>query len=590
MDIPKRIQVLDPLVAQRIAAGEVIDRPSSVVRELLDNAIDAGSTEITIQIVEGGLERITVIDNGVGIAREDLPLCCRSHATSKVSTLEDLYALHTLGFRGEALYSIAASAKVTIASKHEETLASTVVVDNGMEGEIVAGGPDRGTRVDVEHLFASIPARRLFLKRPSTEFTMCKNMVVEKAIAFPEISFRLHDENRLRLDLPATTAKQRLLDALSQDKHLVPSEVTELSDEASRFSLRAIATTPACYRTDRSHIKIYVNRRPIEEYALVQAVSYGYQEMLPGGAFPYCYLFVDVDPELVDFNIHPAKREAKLRNKAEIHHQVVVMIRQQISKSIPRLSLATSVPFQPDFPDATQVAEPAPHHRKAGTHGHTDSTLQSTYERPSDDSWFHRAREILAKKDHPSTKEPVQEQEEFAYIGQVFDLFLIVRKGESLYMIDQHAAHERILYDRLRSEKSIQRLIVPLSFDVERSVDEFLQDRAPWYAAYGLDLRRVADLSWELDTIPASWKSVEREVVTFISSQSAGDMDELEKRLYATIACHAAIKDGDAVDRTTAQELIRKVFALEHPVCPHGRTFVVEITKDQLFRAVGRIM
>lgn len=580
MDITKHIHLLDPLVAQRIAAGEVIERPASVVRELIDNAIDAQATSITVQIVEGGIERITVIDDGVGIPSEDLPLCCRSHATSKVASLDDLYNLSTMGFRGEALYSIAASAKVTIASRFQQYPPASIVVDNGREEPVFPGGPERGTKIDVEHLFSAIPARRLFLKRPATESTMIRNTLVEKALALPNISFRMYDGDRLKVDLPATTPKQRVLDALANDSHVIPSEMSELSDNAGRFSLYAVASTPACYRTDRSHMKIYINRRPIEEYALVQAITYGYGESIPGGAFPYCYLFVTVDPELVDFNIHPAKREVKLRNKAEVHHQVVVMVRQQIKKSLPRLHVNQHMSQQPDLAYQQHEETESNHH----------SSL--TAERPPDSDWFSRAREVLAKDrlEKNTGTIPAHTNVDFVYYGQIFDLFLVVQRNESLYLIDQHAAHERILYDQIRKDGGIQRLMVPLSFEVERTVDEFLQQHAEWYSDYGLDLHRVSDLIWELHSIPAVWKPIEQQVVTFISSQSVGVPQELEKRLYATIACHAAIKDGDTIDESTAESLIREVFKLEHPVCPHGRTFVVEITRQQLWQSVGRTL
>lgn len=599
MSKAQKIHVLDPLVAQRIAAGEVIERPASVVRELIDNAVDAQATTITVQIVEGGIERITVIDDGVGIAAEDLPLCCRSHTTSKVTTLEDLYKLETMGFRGEALYSIAASARVTIASRNGDRQPATIVIDNGKEYEVTPGGPDQGTKIDVEHLFGAIPARRLFLKRPSTESTMCRNVIIEKAMAFPEIAFRMYDGDRLKLDLPATNAKRRVLDSLVNDKHLIHSETTELSDTASRFSLYAVASTPASYRTDRSHIKIYINRRPVEEYALVQAITYGYGEMLPGGAFPYCYLFVTVDPELVDFNIHPAKREVKLRNKAEIHHQIVVMIRQQIVKALPRLRLDKNDRIgqpqlediqEPTYQSGTRESPTTHYERKGQPEYRSDGTKHSN-------DWLERAREVLsANKPNGQTTTGTSSSikqdatSDFIYLGQAFELFLIVQRGESLYLIDQHAAHERILYDQIRKDGGIQKLMVPLEFEVERTVDEFLQNHFRWYADFGLDLRRVGDLAWELHSIPALWKSIERDVVAFISSQSAGDVAELEKKLYATIACHAAIKDGDSIDATTAESLIRQVFELENPVCPHGRTFVVEIPKDQLWRSVGRII
>ena len=590
MDSYNRVHLLDPMVAQRIAAGEVIERPASVVRELIDNAVDAHASTITVQLVEGGLQRITVIDDGDGIHSSDLPLCCRSHATSKVEKLEDLYNLSTLGFRGEALYSVAACAKTTIASSYKGATAATIVVDNTIEGIVQPGGPRIGTRIDVENLFSSIPARRLFLKRPSTESTMCRGTLVEKALAYPHIAFRFYDGDQLKLDFPVTTRKQRVLDALASDKHVVPSETTELSDVGGRFSLYAVATTPACYRTDRSHIKIYINTRPIEDYALMQAVTYGYGEMLPGGAFPYCYLFITVDPELVDFNIHPAKREAKLRNQAEIHHQIVVMIKQQISKSIYRLSLErTQTPLeQLEFNSRIPSSLVGQQASNSTSGYHARPTTPSHQEKPSDPAWFSRARELLSKQEPEDASWSVARSDGFKYLGQVFDLFLLVERNDTLYLIDQHAAHERILFDQIKSAGDIQRLMIPIAFEVARDVDDFLLEHSAWYGDYGLELSRTGDLQWELATLPALWKSIEKDVVAFIRSQ-AGNSEELDKKLYATIACHAAIKDGDSIDSYSAEALVQKVLAMENPVCPHGRTFVVEITKESLWRAVGRL-
>ncbi|MCK9287305.1 MAG: DNA mismatch repair endonuclease MutL [Sphaerochaetaceae bacterium] len=585
---PKRIHILEPLIAQRIAAGEVIERPASVIRELLDNSIDAGADEIIVQVIEGGLNRITVIDNGSGISREDLPLCCTSHATSKVATLEDLYRLDTLGFRGEALYSMAASAKVTISSSFEGTAPYSIVVDNGTIGTVVPGGPSKGTRIDVEHLFSTIPARRLFLKRPSTEMTMCKNTVIEKALAFPRIAFTFYDGDNLKLTLCATERKQRILDALANDKNVIPAETQEIQDQAGRFSLYAVTSSPAYYRTDRSHIKIYVNNRLIDEYALVQAVVHAYSEMLPGGAFPYCYLFITVDPELVDFNIHPAKREAKIRNKAEIHHQIVVMIRQQIKRGIQRIRLPDHFEHSGQY-NLGESSYTPPYTNNQRRDSNTHDRLS---EKPIDPAWFAKAREVLKSKTSPndfdtSSRQDIESQP--TYLGQLFDLFLLAEHDHRLYIIDQHAAHERILYDEIKLHGDIQPLMIPIRFEVERDVDNFLQQNARWYADYGMHLKRTADLEWELDSIPAIWKPIERDVVRFIGSQT-GNLDDLDRQLYSVIACHRAIKDGDKVDRLAGQALVNRVLAMEHPVCPHGRTFVVEISEESLRKAVGRII
>ncbi len=559
----KRIRPLDPLVAQRIAAGEVIERPASVVRELLDNSIDAGASTITVQVVEGGIERITVIDDGEGIPSEELPLCCHSHTTSKVASLDDLYNLSSLGFRGEALYSIAAGAKVTIASHHPSSTPATLIVDNGIDGELLPVGPAKGTRVDVEHLFATLPARRLFLKRPASEALMCRRTLIEKARSFPEIAFRFYEGEELKIDLPATTHRERILDTLKNDKRVVAGETIEMSDKGGNFSLYAVASNGAYWRSDRSNIGIYLNNRPIDEYALVQAVSYGYGERLPGGAFPYFYLFVTVDPELVDFNIHPAKREAKLRNLAEIHQQVVAMIRSHLTvKELPKVEVERQKEFFKGYSAPAKYSAPP----------------QGASEAPRESDWFDRAKEIFLEEDGPS----------FRYLGQLFSLFLIVEKDSSLYLIDQHAAHERLLYDQVRQGGGVQNLILPIVFEVERSVDTFIETNFELYREWGLHLERKDELLWELSTLPASWKSIEGVIVDFLSSQTTGDRSELEKRLWATVACRAAVKDGDPITREAAETLIEQVLQLENPVCPHGRIFVVEITKESLWKAVGR--
>ena len=596
------IQLLDPLVAQRIAAGEVIERPSSVIRELIDNALDAKASTIIASVTEGGLEEITVIDDGDGIAAEDLPLLCESHATSKVRELDDLYHLSTMGFRGEALYSIASVAKITVESSYKQAPAQNITIDNGQKGKVIPGGPDRGTKVNVAGLFKEIPARRQFLKRPSTEATMCKNVLLEKALSFPEISFKFYTDGKLRLDLPKTTKKARILDALSLTQNIIPSEMIELYDTAGRFSLYAVASSPAIFRSDRSHIKIYINGRPIEDFSLVQAVTYGYGELLPGGSFPYCYLFIEVDPTLVDFNIHPTKREAKLRNKAEIHHQIVTMIASQVRRTIPRLIKESEDSFQMDLDEkpvetTPSFSYPASHSDFSPSAERKTSYQQShpTQEKPKDPLWFEKAKQALQQNKMEATKQTQSEDiwqiqsktETFTYLGQAFNLFLIAQKGDDLYLVDQHAAHERILFDEIRKRKEVQTLMIPCTFEVERDADTYLEENLDVYLNLGVKLVRISDLSWELQSIPAMYKKIEGEVISFIQNHT-GDIAEIEKGLYATLACHAAIKSGDVVEKSTAVAILDKVFAMEEPCCPHGRTFVVRLNKEDLSLAVGR--
>jgi DNA mismatch repair protein MutL len=407
-----RIKLLDSLVAQRIAAGEVIERPVSVLRELLDNAIDAGATSLVASVSDGGLEHIKLIDDGEGIEKEDLPLLCESHATSKVRDLEDLYHIQTMGFRGEALYSIAAVASITIESGREGQDAFQITVDNGKKGPVLPCGARKGTVVTVERLFGEIPARRQFLKRPSTEATMCKQVLQEKALAFPEIAFRFLSDGKVRLDLPPTTKRQRILDVLALNQNIVPSEMIELYDTAGRFSLYAVCSTPALYRSDRSHIKLFVNKRPVDEYSLVQAVTYGYGELLPGGSFPYCYLFIDVDPTLVDFNIHPTKREVKLRNKAEIHHQIVSMVQSQVRRTIPRL---VKQHIQAEEEPLLSAREPRKEYSHHHAGGHTSTPyVPAEHQKPVDAQWFQKAREILGNSSTVQTSRTSEKEDIWA--------------------------------------------------------------------------------------------------------------------------------------------------------------------------------
>ncbi len=487
-----KINTLDPVVAARIAAGEVIDRPQSLARELIDNAIDAGADDITLSLEGGGIDLLRVSDNGSGIEKEDLPLTVKRHATSKISTVDDLYHLSSMGFRGEALYSIASVAELVIASSYQGAPAWTFTVDNGVEKGLTKGGPDAGTTVTVRNLFEDIPARRSFLKRPSSEATLCRNVLLQKAMAFPSIHFRYRQDGALKLDLPpAKSLFDRVMDILTLDEKLPRSEFCFLEKEYEEFSLKLVTSLPAIHSSDRSKIRIYINNRAVDEYSLVQAVSYGYAEKLPGGAFPYAALFVDDNPELVDFNIHPAKKEVKLRNKAEIHHALTTLISSGLPVSIPNLKAPESEET-PDLPPAAKVTTSYQdrqylYNKDVYASETRERASCNKEEKPQDNSWLKRAKEIASrsapsfKKEHDENIWAEDQEEKFTYIGQAFSLFLIAEKGGKLYFVDQHAAHERIIFNELREQKSVQPLLVPVEFEVEQDVDEFLSKPAVIY-------------------------------------------------------------------------------------------------------------
>ncbi|MCR5443547.1 MAG: DNA mismatch repair endonuclease MutL [Sphaerochaetaceae bacterium] len=582
------IRQLDPIVASRIAAGEVVERPSSVLRELLDNAIDAKATKISVYIEQGGIKSLTVIDNGSGMSADDLELACRSHATSKVRTLEDLFNLSTLGFRGEALSSISACSRLTISSN-----GNRITVDNGVQSPVVPGGIERGTSVSMEDLFENIPARKQFLKRPQSEATDCRKTFIEKALGFPEIELLFFSEGEQLLHYEASDRKTRALRIMSADKSFMPAKVLQMSYKGENTELLAISSDPSCYRRDRGQIKILVNNRIIDSYQLVQAVTSAYSAALPGGAFPYFYLFIDDNPALVDFNVHPAKRECKIRNQSQIYGAITTMIRQALLKKEYETDVREPLRQEPLFdpqprqsehvseiPSSPYRAVPKPESRPA------------TASKPFDPSWFENARTILAKaetKRSPSEVSTTKIIPDYRYIGQVFNTFLVVELKDRLMFIDQHALHERLLYDEIRAQKDVQRLMVPYPFEVERSVDDYLQENSVIYSDYGIELTRKEPLLWEMASMPATCRKNEQEIVSYIQTQT-GDIESVQKGLFAIIACHAAIKAGDELDAVTAAQLVRKCFELERMVCPHGREFTFSVSKEYLYKEVGRIV
>ena len=593
-----KIKVLDRLVAARIAAGEVIDRPAAIARELIDNSIDAKASEISVDVRGGGIESLSVIDDGCGIEKDDLPLTTQPHATSKISQLDDLYHLNTMGFRGEALYSISSVSKLSISSN-----GWTYTADCTTDGELTKGGCERGTRITSEELFKNLPVRRSFLKREASEAQLIKNTFISKAMAFENIHFKYYQDGALKLDLPKrNTLMDRVLDILTIDQKLMRSDFVFLESENSIYKIRVVARLPSLHRSDRSGIKIYVNSRAVDEYSLCQAVSYGYGEALPGGAFPYTVVFVDEDPELVDFNIHPAKKEVKIRNRAEIHHAISSLIHEKLPKSIPTIvSADEQMELQPAaskkvlFEDKEFLYEKAVSNEiKNQSYEDVYSPSKSYIDKPKDNSWLERAKNLPSINKQLEAKATPKEElwdssvkKEIRYIGQAFKLFLICEYDNKLYLVDQHAAHERVIFDELRKQKGVQKLLIPYEFEVESDIDEFLSEHSDVYTQFGIALSRKDDKLWLLSALPALARPYEKEVAELIKTKIGSD-SEIEAALYAIIACKAAIKAGDDIDRFSAQALLEKVFELEDPACPHGRTFIIVLDENELRKMVGR--
>ena len=604
-----RVTLLPPRLASRIAAGEVIDRPQAVLRELLDNAVDADGDEITVTIDGGGIDRIKVKDNGTGIERGDMAVIASPHATSKIKTEDDLYRIQTLGFRGEALYSIGAVATLTIATCDSRSgVKSTITIDNGERGAVSSTGPGRGTEVTSENLFYDIPARRSFLKRSSTEGTMCRNLFISKALAFPQTGFTLTMDGALKLRWPkGQTLKERVM-MLYREYSIPEGDVYYLSKDEEEYRVRIVAASSGFKRSDRKEIRIYVNGRPVEEYPLVQAVTYGYGELLPGGSYPYAAVFIDDKPELVDFNIHPAKKEVKLRNLPEVHHTVSSLLKEGIERKIPEIKSENQFYL---FDNAGRWENGEKKESYGASPAGKEESVEDKYteraerasapspisERitpytPRDKAWLEKAKELkkVRESSAPVVKDTEeQKKSEIVYIGQAFRLFLICERDGVLYLVDQHAAHERILYDEIVSQKTLQNLLVPIRIEVDDITDDYLDRHCHIYTKLGIMLSHISKGLWEITAVPAVCRGIEDRIVDFVTSAKS-DEHELEEELFATMACRAAVKMGDEVDRYTALGILEKVFEMDEPCCPHGRTFLIRLTKENLMKMVGRTL
>jgi len=597
----RSVKKLRDSVARKIAAGEVIDRPNSVVRELLDNSIDAGSTEISLYLENGGISRIRVVDNGCGMSAEDLRLCYLPHATSKIENEEDLLSIHSLGFRGEALSSISTCTRMEVVSRQEgKDTAHRLIVHGGREIALEEWRGSQGTVIDASELFYSIPARKKFLKRASAETTMCQKTFLEKALPFPDISFRLYIDNKMKLFLPASPRKERILAAWKGMFN--PSLLHELKGEEEGFKITLIAGRPELNRKDRRYIQIFANNRRIDEYAFIQAVQYGFDDALPGGVFPVCFVFIEVAPHLVDFNIHPAKREARFRNQPAIHHKIVQLIKDFLAEYTFRFRSENREIQQRNLPSLS-AAEPsfAPAAAKQTSlreWGHyTTPTAPAAIQR--DKTYFRESREpVQSVSETMERMAPIVENtdprevpfEGLRYIGQIMEVFLLAEYDNRLFIVDQHAAHERILFESFKETAStIQELLIPVEFETDEAEESNLERNCEVYRKLGISLNRIEEGLWQMTSIPKSAENMEGDIVEFLKTQK-GSIGELEKQLYATMSCRAAVKDGDPVDSLSALELIRGVFQLESARCPHGRPIWFELSKDELFQLVGRMI
>ena len=585
------IQQLAPDVAAQIAAGEVVERPASVVKELLENSLDAGATRIDISIRQGGVAEIRISDDGCGIPAPEVDLAFAHHATSKLTTAADLGTVATLGFRGEALPSIAAVSRVTLTSRPPDTDAGTRIEFRYGErvGSTELGCPV-GTTVQVVELFGNLPARRNFLRSHAAETSRIQDVVSRYALAFPAVRFTLTADDRRIIDTPGSNRLQETILAIYGAEvaarmlpvYLVDGDVT----------VEGYASAPDLTRHNRSWLTLLVNHRWVYDRSVLYAIEQAYQGVLPERRYPLAVVNLVLPPERVDVNSHPTKREVRFRQESRIFSTVQRAVRD---------ALLTHAPARPATRPMTPTSIPPTTHAVASTPspsmgegwGEGDSRRPNNNPPPTPDP-------MSLPTASPTQLVPLRQTlATLRVVGQIRQTYIVAEGEGGMYLIDQHAAHERVVYDRLqqqwaRQERTSQPLLVPTPAELTFSQQDTLQEYSELLAVSGFDLEPFGDNAWLLRAVPPQLAANSADPVqALIALLDAVVLEQVvmerQDALAATIACHGSVRAGMTLATEEMAALLVQLEATPEPHhCPHGRPTVVHFSEYQLEREFGR--
>ncbi len=673
------IHILAPDVAAKIAAGEVVERPANVAKELIENSIDAGATEIRVEIREGGQRLLRVTDNGHGIPSEEVALAFHRHATSKLAIAEDLNHIATFGFRGEALYSIAAVSQVTLTSRHESEEFGTQVRIEGTE--VVAQGPAGapiGTVVSVEHLFFNVPARRKFLRKPATEAGRISTTVQHFAFAHPDRRFSLVNEGRLVFQSSGSGDLRNVLAkiyGIENAKQMAPIGVTALSpntagpgdgmqanqgllagsleddvdfsDGRSRsvadetnptdslpaddiIRVSGYVSLPVWSRANRKEINLFVNGRAIEDRNLTYAVTQAYHTLLPGGRFPVAVIQVEMAPQDVDVNVHPQKTQVRFVQDRRVFSAVQKAVRAAVvqNATIPDMPLSPNTPGLETPPESTNrpgswsVDDRASRRDVIVNAGHQHSldmavppVAQQVESQPDvagdipavDDVSATVAPDSSPSDNKQAAQAPLQERTSqlppLRVVGQVGAMYIIAEGPEGLFLIDQHAAHERILYEKFMDQRyglddgqvARQSLLDPLTLHVGGELTGMVAQHLSTLNQIGFEIEAFGGDTFLVRAVPSVLSGEDplrnlEEIVASLADRRNLVGEELEARLVKMVCKRAAIKAGQQLSDIEMQELVRQLEACRSPrTCPHGRPTMIQLSAGELEKAFGRI-
>ncbi len=605
------IHVLKPQVANQIAAGEVVERPASVVKELVENAIDAGATAISVRIENGGMRSITVTDNGCGIAKEDCRNAFLRHATSKIASAEDLSHVLTLGFRGEALASIASVSRVTMTTRQIDSEVGTrLLIDNGKVVSEEETSCVFGTSFVVEELFASVPARLKFLKSSRTEAGYIGDYIGKMILARPEISFRYESDEKTVYE---TYGDGDLYNAVyCVYGSAVAEKMVPVDYDNGYMKVSGYVGLPEISRNNRVFQTLFINGRSIRSASVSAAVAQAYDTRLMIGKFPFFVLNLSLAPQEVDVNVHPTKAEVRFADENRVFTSVSAAVKLALSACEKHIESAFDnvLPKQPAAPAFSDPVIPTSSVPQAHFHDYASKKTSFSYRdsgystfRERDDSKSVPCFTVQTPKSkeqaHKTTTETLFADDAFDIIGCVFQTYWIVSRNDTLYLIDQHAAHERRLYDDLSARKielSSQHLLVPREILLTPSEMSVWESNQNEIMNLGFGLTRTGAMSLLLSEVPVLNGQLLNEsyfhsVLTILSETGKNVQETIVRERLMQTACKHAIKGGEAVDREEISSLLNMFVQGEVPLtCPHGRPVIVRITKSELEKMFRRIV
>ncbi|MBN2011000.1 DNA mismatch repair endonuclease MutL [candidate division KSB1 bacterium] len=597
--MPNKIQILSEDLTNKIAAGEVVERPASVVKELIENAIDAGSDEISIIVREGGKGLIQVVDNGTGMSRDDAILSLQRHTTSKIATYDDLHNIHTLGFRGEALASIASVSRLELKTMQHDAAEGTMIkVDSGVIEDVVSAGGVRGTSISIKNLFFNTPARRKFLKRDETEYRYILNFINRFTLAYPQIRFTLYNNDQKIFELAPAELDERIIQVLGKRYQ---GNLVEINSDQGIVAVNGYIGNQDAARKSRGDQYLFLNGRYIANRALNHAIVAAYGTIIPRGEFPLYTAFIEIDPRRVDVNVHPSKIEVKFADERLVY-------------DILRRSVRAALDSQHMIPSITPFA-PQPLVQPLRGIGQQTQIPLDEFQRSSPEQYerlvpFYQGEQRQEVHQHqPSVlhqqlpRQPIAEGTQpihnRVHVWQIHNQYIMSEIKSGVVIIDQHVAHERILYEKaLKSfelnKPASQQLLFPQVVDLTPEEMSLVKDVLPFLEKIGFMIKGFGGNTVVIEGVPSGMKvrSPEKILNEILDDYKKNKSDSLDIRdnVAKSYSCKMAVKAGDKLTLEEMNSLIDQLFATQSPYfCPHGRPVIINISIEELDKRFGRI-